>query len=237
MSRRDIAPRERDVAAARPVKSAMGHLLAAFDIKRLWAPAFDLQKENAGLTARDAYGDLFVLRDRREPWANDQGKVYDRALGLLALLPSTTDLTREIDARLELMKSPPDEMTVRLLLGMLLDGWAQRPGEGASVRLDALAWSLEDLEESKDSGYGAYGVPSHVPAPAIAAAIKEAWQAFKFPPSIHEFAELCRKHRIRFARVIWELQSLRSFVESIKEVRWRLEPQPESGNPDDEIPF
>jgi hypothetical protein len=84
----------------------------------------------------------------------------------------------------------PPEATVRFLLGVMLDGFRAKPTEGAPIFVDAVVYMLENL--APDSGEALYNVPKFIPAPAIAAAVREAWLKFTFPPSIHEFSELCQ---------------------------------------------
>jgi hypothetical protein len=187
------------------VKKLMTHHLAPFEIWQQWRDAFELAQGRAAILGRNARGELYALREP-ESRPGQRAQAYDVALEVQYQLPRLDEVRKVIGGLSEIMRTAPDEPTVRLLLGTMLDGFRVKPAEGAPVYLDALVWVLEGLEPGEGELYAR--VPTHVPAAAIAASTKEAWVAQTFPPSIHEFVVLVRKHRRRLTDLLARVRFL-----------------------------
>jgi hypothetical protein len=68
--------------------------------------------------------------------------------------------------------------------------------ESIAMRIDAICLELDDLDWPEDAHcYEDDHKPRHVPAAAIAGAVRAAWRSKTFVPSIHEFLEFCQKER------------------------------------------
>jgi hypothetical protein len=105
-------------------------------------------------------------------------------------------------------------MKLRLLLGTMLDGFRAKPTEGAPIYVDAMVWTLLEPES---------GQPFC--APSVVAGIREAWATKTFPPSVHEFLELCRKHQQRIEFIQHRLEWICNAGHAAIEVLWKLAPE------------
>jgi hypothetical protein len=210
-----IKPGAQAVSKPRPrvdVKKLMDHHLAAFEINDRLTVASRAMDD---VLSKSAPGLLILKVD------DYHRRLLDEALKVLGdvTLASLDQASKVVSGWIE----RPPEATVRLLLGVMLDGFRAKPTEGAPIFVDAVVYVLESL--APDSGEALYNVPTYIPAPAIAAAVREAWLKFVFPPSIHEFSELCQRHRWRLMNVKWEIGRIRSKRAKLEEVMKQLQPQ------------
>lgn len=222
------------------VKKLMTHHLAPFEIELQWRDAFELARQHEAVFGRSARGELYALQER-EMWPGAHAQAYDAAFQVQYQLPDLNEIQKAIGGLSEIMTTAPDEPTVRLLLGTMLDGFRVKPAEGAPVYLDALVWILEALEPGEGELYAR--IPRHVPAAAIAASAREAWVAQTFPPSIHEFVVLVRKHRRRLVDLLGRVRFLERTHSDCAEIIAANGADSETlhradnGDLDDEIPF
>jgi hypothetical protein len=187
----DVTTRSGGSAVSKPrlnVKALMTHHLTAFKLVRDMRDTFALIEKDQTFTGTNVHGHFYALNPDR----SDQYR--DRAEALLWGLPDPKDIDRALAAVANAVDTRADEPTLRLLVGAMLDGLRSKPTESSPVYIDALMFMLDDYELTEGDGY--VGTPPHFSTAVIAAAVRDVWSTQTFPPSIHEFIEKCRKHRL-----------------------------------------
>jgi hypothetical protein len=109
--------------------------------------------------------------------------IREMAVAVLGELPTVAQL-ESVDGEISKWLERPPENAARQIVATMLDGFKQKPSEGAAIFLDAMIYILGDM-----------------PAAAIAAATREVWETEDWAPSIHAFVDLCKKHRSTLSSV------------------------------------
>jgi hypothetical protein len=200
------------VGARLDVRAMMSHYLAPFKATEAWKPALAIAEQHKWGIDRDVHGELYALR-ANESYPGQKAAAVSDAMAIFEAARPVSAIAEAADAVLETMK-PPSEPELRLLIGTMLDGFRAKPTEGAAVYIDAMVWMLSEPES---------GQPFC--APAIAAAIRQAWASQTFPPSVHEFLKLCSNQQERIEAVHQELEWLCGAASDAVEVLLELAPE------------
>jgi hypothetical protein len=126
-----------------------------------------------------------------------------------------------------------DEVTIRILVGLMLDGLPSAKTLPSASYTDALTFILSDLEDDEDQLPG-----ECFSALVIAAAVAEVWRSATFAPSLAEFLTLAKKKRLQFHRayhVANRLYDLRCQAEDVLLILGDIKPEPRGE--EDDIPF
>jgi hypothetical protein len=215
------------------VKAILTSHLTPYAIARKFEEEFQLAKEHALSFGRNIHGDLYCLMDGwRENYAVE---AHFNADYLRSALPAHAEIKTAYGALMAALHTDFDEPNVRLLIGLMLDGFRAKPGETAPVYVDALAFTLEEatLPHYEDLS---------VPVAAVADAVRRAWASQTFPPSVHEFLGLVETGWKALLNDLGRIRELGEFSAAIDEViaYQATLPKPdhhETGKDDDDIPF
>jgi hypothetical protein len=232
-----VAPISRNAAPSTSrrridVRAILTLHLQPFEIARKLEDELQLVRDYGLQYGRDVCGELHCLKDG---WRENAVEAHFNADYLRSELPAHTEIKAAYAGLLATLRAGFDEPNVRLLIGLMLDGFRIKPSETAPVYVDALAFTLEEatLPHYEDLS---------VPVAAIADAIRRAWATQTFPPSIFEFMELVEKSWRVLLRDLGRIRELGEFSASIDEViaYQATLPKPdhhETGKDDDDIPF
>jgi hypothetical protein len=183
--------------------------LRPYAVVKNWREEFEILKEYRARFAKNVDGAVMALNDDQD-W-DSKAETLVLALDLHDALPARDAIDQAAAMILSALQAPFAEPEARLLTGVMLDAMPTKPGEAASVSVDAMIYSLEEfrLEHQDDIA---------VPTAAIAAAIKDIWKERTFRPSIHEMLDYVKRHWIRLLADLHSVRALSSFVATLDEL-------------------
>lgn len=189
-------------------------------------PAIALSAKHWTLADRRADGDLYVL----SAYAVD-GQVLpqyrDRALEVLPQLPPEDGIREAWRELRDIIRTPLDEPTARVLIGAMLDGLRAKPTDTAATYVDVLLYTIEEA--------------GTISPTTLAGAIADVWRTMTFPPSAAELLPMCAARREKLVALMKQVDDLLTFrwaVEEIVRESDEYEPPPrQPGDLDDDIPF
>jgi hypothetical protein len=162
-----------------------------------------LAHQNRSFAGANVDGDFFALMNP------DNYRSTARVLS--SALPDRGKIDRAFNVISAAIDQPTDETTIRLFLGVMLDGLRSKITEGSSTYIAAATFSLLDCDDDPDEEtYDPSRVPSHFSPSVIAAAVRDVWLKETFPPPIHELVAMLRKRRIALGHALETLGQMQT---------------------------
>jgi hypothetical protein len=192
------------------------------------------------ISARDVSGNLTAFNDDYDPTRSL--RALERAAEALEQLPPLANVKSAIGLIIEAVSAPASEADVRLLVGTLLDSLPAKPNESSATYIDALVWTMLDVENIDDNGkFKPDGVPPYYPIAVIAATVRSVWRdpEYRFRPSPSEVIALCDEYRRRLVNRLRDLQHLSRVIAAASEITACFAGRQALAKveDDDEIPF
>lgn len=146
---------------------------------------------------------LFALLPLRALSIHDRASL-PAAIKRIGQLPRLVELSRAVVAFSDAAAGKTDQMSARVLVGLMLDGLPSAKNLSSATYIDALIDALQHDDE--DDCEGAKGFTPTV----LAATVRLVWRKRDFAPSIAEFLTIARAQRRRFqqaagwASTLWD---------------------------------
>lgn len=191
------------------VKALMSMHLRPYAVVKNWREELEIRKEYGPRFAKDVNGAVMALSDDQD-WES-KAETLVLALDLRDALPPRDAIDQAEMMILSTLQAPFAEPEARLLTGVMLDAMPTKPGEAASVSVDAMIYSLEEFRLEHEGDIA-------VPTAAIAAAVKDVWKERTFRPSIHEMLDYVKRHWIRLLADLHSVRALSRFVATLDEL-------------------
>lgn len=175
------------------VATLLNTALAPFSLQERWSRSIRTAREAVKFVALDQNGELVALRDDAD-WTASRA----HAMEIQQKLPPLAKIAEAYKAVDQTIRVKPASEEYQLLTTKMLDVLGIRGGDDVDAYVEAVAWTLADVWPAT---WEPIDVPTWVPIPAFAKAIKgiwedrSAWTNFGKPPPLPDIIERCTGHR------------------------------------------
>jgi hypothetical protein len=189
------------------VKALMDHHLAALNKFALAASRTTAIIRTSAfefLAQRNVNGELYYLTTLKAGGAEAE-RIRKNALAIWPRLPPTERLIKALDVTTAALNEPVDEPTIRLMIGVMLDGLRVKIDDRSAISVEALRYMIDEEDIV-------------ISATVMAAAVRHAWRTVTFPPSITEFLQFCRERRTAVWVLHNDINGILDYREGVEEL-------------------